>query len=118
MNTLTNCNTSILDVYIPIAEKPWNEQRIKHLYRRIDSDTAKQNSNNHIILPCNSTQHFSSKLYSLSGREIGTIENNFLFEGSYQIDVKASLKRDIPKGMYLFRIVTNRKTVSNSIPIS
>ena len=77
-----------------------------------------QNRKTYILLTNNNTQHFSIKLYSLSGREIGTIENNFLFEGSYQIDVKASLKRDIPKGMYLFRIVTNRKTVSNSIPIS
>ena len=30
-----NCATGTLDTYIPSAEEPWNEQRIKHLYRRI-----------------------------------------------------------------------------------
>jgi len=30
-----NCATGTLDTYVPSAEAPWNDQRIKHLYRRI-----------------------------------------------------------------------------------
>ncbi len=35
MNTVSNCNTSTLDAYIPSAAKPWNIARAKHLYRRL-----------------------------------------------------------------------------------
>lgn len=31
----TNCNLSSLSVYIPSEDKPWNEQRAHHLYRRL-----------------------------------------------------------------------------------
>lgn len=33
MNTIT-CNSSSLATYVPSADKPWNEMRIKHFYRR------------------------------------------------------------------------------------
>ncbi len=33
--TYLNCAVGTLDVYTPTAEAPWDEQRIKHLYRRI-----------------------------------------------------------------------------------
>ena len=33
--TLVSCNTSSLAIYIPSAEKPWNQQRVNHVYRRL-----------------------------------------------------------------------------------
>ncbi|MCO6460347.1 MAG: DUF1800 domain-containing protein [Saprospiraceae bacterium] len=32
---MADCNNSNLDTYVPSSEKPWNEQRIKHLYFRL-----------------------------------------------------------------------------------
>jgi hypothetical protein len=32
---MADCNVSGLEAYIPSTEKPWNEQRIKHLYFRL-----------------------------------------------------------------------------------
>ena len=33
--TLVSCNTSSLAIYVPSAEKPWNQQRVNHVYRRL-----------------------------------------------------------------------------------
>lgn len=32
---MADCNLAPLSPYVPTAEKPWNEQRVKHLYARI-----------------------------------------------------------------------------------
>lgn len=33
--TLVSCNTSSLAIYVPSAEKPWNQHRVNHVYRRL-----------------------------------------------------------------------------------
>jgi uncharacterized protein (DUF1800 family) len=33
--TLVSCNTSSLAIYVPSAEKPWNQRRVNHVYRRL-----------------------------------------------------------------------------------
>lgn len=40
--TYLNCAVGSLDVYAPSAEAPWNEERIKHLYRRIGFGANRQ----------------------------------------------------------------------------
>jgi hypothetical protein len=30
-----SCNTSSLAIYVPSADKPWNQQRVNHVYRRL-----------------------------------------------------------------------------------
>ena len=32
---VTNCISGSLDPYVPSEERPWNEERVKHLYRRL-----------------------------------------------------------------------------------
>ena len=39
MNNPT-CAVESLDKYTPTIEQPWNEQRIKHLYRRLSYGAA------------------------------------------------------------------------------
>lgn len=38
MSVSTNCITSPFDVYVPSASKPWNEERVRHVYRRLGYD--------------------------------------------------------------------------------
>lgn len=33
--TVTNCATGTIDVYVPSIEKPWDKNRVLHLYRRL-----------------------------------------------------------------------------------
>lgn len=40
--TYLNCAIGSLDVYTPSAEAPWNEARVKHLYRRIGFGANRQ----------------------------------------------------------------------------
>lgn len=35
METLTSCNTSSLNVYVPSIENPWNAQKANHVFRRL-----------------------------------------------------------------------------------
>ena len=39
---VTNCITGTLDPYVPNPEQPWNEERIKHLYRRLQFGASPQ----------------------------------------------------------------------------
>lgn len=41
MAIFTSCITSTLEPYVPTSENPWNEQRIRHAYRRIGYDADK-----------------------------------------------------------------------------
>lgn len=38
MSVSTNCITSPFDVYVPSTNKPWNEERVRHVYRRLGYD--------------------------------------------------------------------------------
>lgn len=38
MSVSTNCITSPFDVYVPSLSKPWNEERVRHVYRRLGYD--------------------------------------------------------------------------------
>ncbi len=35
METLTSCNTSSLNVYVPSTENPWNSEKVNHVFRRL-----------------------------------------------------------------------------------
>lgn len=35
METVTSCNVSSLNVYVPTTENPWNEQKVNHVFRRL-----------------------------------------------------------------------------------
>ena len=35
MEIVTSCNTSSLNVYVPTAQNPWNEQKVNHVLRRL-----------------------------------------------------------------------------------
>ena len=41
MSVFTSCITSALQPYVPSTENPWNEERIRHAYRRIGYDANK-----------------------------------------------------------------------------
>ena len=38
MAVITSCNTSTLQPYVPSATNPWNEERVRHVYRRLGYD--------------------------------------------------------------------------------
>jgi len=42
MNTVTSCITSNLAAYQPTAQNPWNEERVRHAYRRLGYDANKE----------------------------------------------------------------------------
>ncbi|SHG74082.1 DUF1800 domain-containing protein [Winogradskyella jejuensis] len=41
MAVITSCNTSTLQPYVPSATNPWNEERVRHVYRRLGYDAKK-----------------------------------------------------------------------------
>lgn len=50
MSVITNCITSTLEPYVPSSEKPWNEIRVRHAFRRIGYDANKSMINNAMAL--------------------------------------------------------------------
>jgi uncharacterized protein (DUF1800 family) len=47
--TYLNCAVGSLDVYSPSAEIPWNEERVKHLYRRIGFGASREMIENALV---------------------------------------------------------------------
>ncbi|NRD19017.1 DUF1800 domain-containing protein [Winogradskyella eckloniae] len=50
MAVFTSCITSTLQPYIPSTENPWNEERVRHAYRRIGYDANKATIANALTL--------------------------------------------------------------------
>lgn len=53
MTVLTSCITTTLQPYIPSTQNPWNELRIRHVYRRLGYDANKTTITNALTLSPN-----------------------------------------------------------------
>ncbi|MFP4844729.1 DUF1800 family protein [Winogradskyella sp. PE311] len=49
MSTFTTCITGTLQPYVPSTENPWNEERVRHAFRRIGYDASKSMITNALI---------------------------------------------------------------------
>lgn len=64
------------------------------------------------------TAKVTVSLYNLLGQEVGTLANDFMFEGPQKIDVKQAINKRLFTGQYFYRISFSGSTYSKSILIS
>ena len=80
-----------------------------------DAQTITKQEDTYIDINNNYTQHLSIKLYSLLGQEVGTIKSELMSVGKHLIPIKASLGADLPSGYFIYRISSNRGTISRKV---
>ena len=64
------------------------------------------------------TAKVTVSLYNLLGQEVGTLANDFMFEGPQRINVKQAINKRLFTGQYFYNIRFGGKTYSKSILIS
>lgn len=77
-----------------------------------------QNGQTYIEFNMPVTAKVTVSLFNLLGQEVGTLANDFMFEGPQKIDVKQSTKRRLFTGQYIYRISFGSRSYSKSILIS
>ncbi len=68
-----------------------------------------------IRITSKNTQHTVIKLYNILGQEVATLKNEILFNGTHEINVKASAERRLYPGQYIYRISVGSSHYSKSI---
>ncbi|WP_025743028.1 DUF1501 domain-containing protein [Aquimarina pacifica] len=63
------------------------------------------------------TQHIVVSLYSISGQKLGDVKNQIFLPGSYRIDLEQSLNAQLSSGHYIYRLSSNKKSVSAKVMI-
>lgn len=57
----------------------------------------------------------SLKVYDILGNEIETLVNEYKNEGTYKINFPKLIKKDIPSGVYLYKLLQNGNTSANKM---
>ncbi len=61
------------------------------------------------------TAKVTVKLYNLLGQEVGTVANDFMFEGPQKFNVKQRINKRLFTGQYIYQILFSGKKYSKSI---
>lgn len=77
-----------------------------------------QNGQTFIEFNMPTTAKVQVSLYNILGQEVGTLSNDFMFEGPQKINVKQAINRRLFTGQYVYRISFGGNSYSNSILIS
>ncbi|MDC6350337.1 DUF1501 domain-containing protein [Zeaxanthinibacter sp. PT1] len=62
--------------------------------------------------------HVDIQLYNILGQNVGTIYNEFMFEGTAEIDIRARMPMGLSTGKYIYRIQVQDRKMSKSVLIS
>lgn len=77
-----------------------------------------QNGQTYLEFNMPTTAKVTVSLFNLLGQEVGTLANDFMFEGPQKINVKQAIKKRLFTGQYVYRISFGGRNYSKSILIS
>lgn len=77
-----------------------------------------QNGQTYVEFTMPTTAKVTVSLFNLLGQEVGTLANDFMFEGPQKINVKQAINRRLFTGQYVYRITFGGRSYSKSILIS
>lgn len=77
-----------------------------------------QNGQTFVEFNLPTTAKVTVSLYNILGQEVGTLANDFMFEGPQKINVKQAINKRLFTGQYFYRITFGGRNYSKSILIS
>ncbi|WP_373074102.1 DUF1501 domain-containing protein [Zeaxanthinibacter enoshimensis] len=103
----------------PTPEEPTEEAASPELLDSIVHKPFYPNSSSpRIYVEMPFSAHVDIQLYNILGQNVGTIYNEFMFEGTAEIDIRERMPMGLATGKYIYRIQVQDRKMSKSVLIS